>query len=140
MAGQAVTDAEYRRLLAWRSGLRQFLRWSESQAGSVGLTGAQHMVLLAVRGHQGDRGPTVREVADYLALQHHSAVGLLDRVHHLGLIERRPDPDDGRVVRIALTESGEARLDALTAVHLDELGRLAPRLVRIWRDLGVTGE
>lgn len=134
-----MTEAEYERLLAWRSGLRAFMQWSERQAGSVGLTGAQHMVLLAVRGHTGEQGPTVRDVADYLALQHHSAVGLIDRVHRLGLVERRPDPDDGRVVRIALTDQGEQCLESLTAVHLDELGRVAPRLVSIWRQLGVVG-
>jgi hypothetical protein len=41
------------------------------------------------------------------------------------------------VVRIVLTERGEASLEDLTAVHLEELARLAPRLVGIWRELGV---
>ena len=137
MAPRPVTDNEYRRLLEWRSGLRKFLQWSEQRAASAGLTAAQHMILLAVRGHDDERGPTVGEIADYLALQHHSAVGLIDRVHRLGLIERLPDADDGRVVRIALTDGGRQRLDELTAPHLDELSRVAPRLVGIWRELGV---
>jgi DNA-binding MarR family transcriptional regulator len=136
-SARRVSDAEYRRLLAWRSGLRQYLRWSEERAASVGLTGAQHQVLLAVAGHDDERGPTVGEIAEYLAVRPHSAVGLIDRVDRLGLVARRPDRTDRRVVRIVLTERGEASLEDLTAVHLEELARLAPRLVGIWRELGV---
>ena len=35
---------------------------------------------------------------------------------------------DGRVVRVGLTPEGEARLQALTALHVDELRRMAPSL------------
>ena len=74
-----LRDADYEDLLALRTGLRRFLRWSEQQAEAAGLTPAQHQLLLAVRGHPDRRGPTVGEVADYLLLRHHSAVGLVDR-------------------------------------------------------------
>src|SRR5690349_1571259 len=72
-------DDDYRRLLELRSGLRRFLRWSEQAAQSAGLTPAQHQLLLAVRGHDDPRGPTVGDVAEHLLLRHHSAVGLIDR-------------------------------------------------------------
>ena len=52
-------DEEYTKLLAFRTGLRQFLRWSEDQAATVGLTPAQHQLLLAIRGHPDSRGPSV---------------------------------------------------------------------------------
>ena len=70
-----LRDADYEDLLSLRTGLRRFLRWSEQQAEAAGLTPAQHQLLLAVRGHADPRGPTVGEVADYLLLRHHSAVG-----------------------------------------------------------------
>jgi len=47
-----LADEEYTKLLAFRTGLRQFLRWSEDQAATVGLTPAQHQLLLAIRGKQ----------------------------------------------------------------------------------------
>src|ERR1700758_1837566 len=98
-----VTDADYEDLLALRTGLRRFLRWSEQEAEEAGLTPAQHQLLLAVRGHSDPRGPTIGEVADYLLLRHHSAVGLVDRADAAGLVERVEDPDDRRVARVGLT-------------------------------------
>src|SRR3954470_8290527 len=93
-----LEDADYRRLLQFRTGLRRFLHWSEEQADKVGLTPAQHQLLLAVRGHDGDQGPTIGDVAGYLMLRHHSAVGLVDRAVRAELVERREDPGDRRVV------------------------------------------
>ena len=37
----AVGDADYERLLAFRDGLRRFLRWSEGEAKRAGLTPAR---------------------------------------------------------------------------------------------------
>ena len=82
----ALDHAEYERLLRFRTGLRRFLRWSAEQAARVGLTPAQHQLLLAVRGHPDPRGPTVGEVAGYLLLRHHSAVELIDRAQAAGLL------------------------------------------------------
>jgi DNA-binding MarR family transcriptional regulator len=130
-----LTDAQYARLLDFRTGIRRFLRWSEQQAAEVGLTPAQHQLLLAVRGHDDPRGPTVGEIADYLLLRHHSAVGLVDRAEGAGLVTRRTDPDDQRVVRLRLTPLGARRLRQLSEVHVAELARLAPRLRALWSGL-----
>jgi DNA-binding MarR family transcriptional regulator len=130
-----LTDADYEDLLTLRSGLRRFLRWSDQQAEAAGLTPAQHQLLLAIRGHHDRRGPTIGEVADYLLLRHHSAVGLVDRADTSGLVERVRDPDDHRVVRLRLTAQGNKRLEALSAPHLEELQRLALRLPSAWRGL-----
>ncbi|MGH9104770.1 MAG: DUF488 family protein, N3 subclade [Acidimicrobiales bacterium] len=121
----ALPDAAYARLLALRTGLRHFERWSERQAQSAGLTPAQHQLLLAVRGHGEAPAPTIGEVADYLLLRHHSTVGLVDRAEAAGLVYRTRDEDDHRVVRLHLTELAAQRLEALSALHLEELKRLA---------------
>jgi DNA-binding MarR family transcriptional regulator len=132
-------DAEYQQLLEFRDGLRRFLRWSEGQAASVGLTPAQHQLLLAVRGDQGTLGPTVTEVAEHLLLQRHSVVGLVNRAVEAGLLERSSDPDDQRLVRLALTPLGARRLEQLSAQHIEELSRLRPRLKPLWEGLDVDG-
>src|SRR5690349_18742362 len=104
---RALTDAEYQRLLAFRTSLRRFLHWSEEQAEAAGLTAAHHQLLLAIRGHAGASGPTIGEVAESLLLRHHSAVGLVDRAVKAGLVERQEDAADRRVVRLRLTARGE---------------------------------
>jgi DNA-binding MarR family transcriptional regulator len=123
-----LEDADYRRLLQFRTGLRRFLHWSEEQAEKAGLTPAQHQLLLAVRGHDGAQGPTISDVAGYLVLRHHSVVGLVDRAEKGGLVERREDPGDRRVVRLRLTPQGLSTLQKLSALHLEEIQRLAPSI------------
>ena len=126
------TDQDYRRLLRLRTGLRRFLRWSERQAQAAGLTPAQHQLLLAVRGHPDSRGPTLGDVADYLLLRHHSAVGLVDRAEAAGLLARRQDPENLSAVRLRLTDEGSRQLEALSELHLEELTHLAPTMHALW--------
>lgn len=128
---RSLTDADFQRLLAFRTGLRRFLHWSEEQAAAVGLTAAQHQLLLVVRGNAGPE-PTIRDVAEALLLRHHSTVGLVDRAEKGGLVERREDAADKRIVRLRLTPLGEELLGRLSAAHLEELERLAPAMLAIW--------
>jgi DNA-binding MarR family transcriptional regulator len=130
-----VRDADYEDLLTLRTGLRRLMRWSEQQAEAAGLTPAQHQLLLTIRGHPDRRGPTVGEVADYLLLRHHSAVGLVDRAVAAGLVKRIRDPQDHRVVRLQLTAAGSKRLETLSELHLEELERLSLKLPTAWRGL-----
>lgn len=123
-----VRDEDYRRLLGFRTALRGFLRWSESEAKAAGLTPAQHQLLLAVRGHADPAGPTIGELADYLVLRHHSVVELIDRAAKGGLVERVGDERDHRVVRLRLTPEGERAIERLSRLHLEEIRRLAPML------------
>ncbi len=134
----ALDDPDYRRLLELRTGLRQFLRWSEQQAIAVGITPAQHQLLLAIRGDPGDSASTIGDVAEALMLRHHSAVGLVDRAEIAGLVHRRADPDDHRVVRLHLTALGARRLRQLSSAHLEELRRLAPGMRSLWANLEAT--
>jgi DNA-binding MarR family transcriptional regulator len=130
-----MTRDDYENLLAFRVGLRRFLHWSETQARGVGLTPAQHQLLLAIKGHRGDRGPAIGDLAGYLLLRHHSAVELVDRAEAAGLVERWGDDADGRITRVRLSAEGEARLARLAQAHLDELRGLAPvldKLVARW--------
>src|SRR5215218_11365954 len=130
-----LEQRDYERLLAFRTGLRRFLRWSGQQAEAAGITPAQHQLLLAVRGHPGPGGPTVGEVAGYLLVRHHSAVELIDRAVAAGLVARQADSEDGRTVRIALTADGLQRLERLAASHLEELARLTNRMHTLWAGL-----
>jgi DNA-binding MarR family transcriptional regulator len=123
-----LTDADYRQLLTLRVGLRRFQHWSEEQARAAGLTPAQHQLLLAVRGHTGPLPPSIGDIADALLLRQHSGTELVDRASEAGLVVRGADPSDGRIVRLSLTALGKRRLESLSLLHRDELGRLGERL------------
>jgi len=133
-----LDQRQYERLLRFRTGLRRFLRWSAEQAAAAGLTPAQHQLLLAIRGHPDPAGPTVGDVARSLLLRHHSTVELVDRAQAAGLVQRRPDGKDSRVVRLGLTPLGTERLETLATLHLEELLRLEPQLQGLWQGLDTT--
>ena len=122
------SDADYQRLLDFRIRLRRFDQWSRAAADAHGLTHAQHQLLLAVRGHPGERGPTIGEAADYLLVRHSTLSELVDRAGVLGLVDRERDDEDHRIIRLRLTDQGRRVLTELTAAHLEELRRLAPLL------------
>jgi DNA-binding MarR family transcriptional regulator len=132
-------DEDYRDLLAVRTGLREFLRWSEDQSAQSGLTPAQHQLMLAIRGHGDPKGPTIRELARYLVLRHHSVVGLVDRAVEAGLVRRERDEADHRAVRVQLTATGANRIQELSALHLEELDRLADTVRAPWRGIRERG-
>ena len=120
-----LNQDDFSRLLEFRVALRRFQRWSEDQAQAAGLTHVQYQLLVAIKGHHGSMPPTVGEIADYLLLRSHSAVELADRAEAAGLVERIPDLNDRRVVRIRLTSTGDRIVQRLARAHLDRLHELA---------------
>jgi DNA-binding MarR family transcriptional regulator len=85
----------------------------------------QHQLLVAIKGHRGDKPPAVGDLAGYLLLRPHSTVELIDRAETAGLVERVSDSVDGRVVRVRLTTTGDRMVQVLAQAHLDRLHELA---------------
>jgi DNA-binding MarR family transcriptional regulator len=135
----ALSDDDYARLLGLRTNLRRFLHWSEERAAEAGLTSAQHQLLLAIRGSDTPHGPSVGEVAESLLLRPHSATELVDRAERAGLVARRLDPADQRVVRLALTARSRRVLEHLSMLHLEELRRLGATIGPVLQDGGAPG-
>jgi DNA-binding MarR family transcriptional regulator len=129
-----LEQSDFEHLLELRTGLRRFIRWSDQQAQAAGLTPAKHQLLLAIKGHPDASGPTIGELADYLVLRHHSAVGLIDRAVKDGLVKRNRDRSKG-VVRVTLTRAGNDKLAALAEAHMEEIAHLAPTMRTLWRAL-----
>lgn len=127
-AGRPLLDEDYRRLLAFRSELRDFLRWSEQAAQNADLTPSLHQLLLVLRGHPVAPGPTIGQAAEELHIRHHSAVELAQRAESAGLICRVRDAVDHRRVHLALTDKGRAQLESLTREHLPRIQALAQTL------------
>jgi DNA-binding MarR family transcriptional regulator len=123
-----ITKKEYEKLAAFRFNLRQFLRFSEVAARSVGLTSQQHQALLSIKGFPDGKVITIGRLAEQLQVAHHTAVELVDRLTFQDLVWREASIVDRRQVHIKLTARGEEVLEALTWVHREELRHLSKRL------------
>lgn len=126
-----LTKADYEALAAFRRAVRQFLAFSEAAARGAALTPQQHQALLAIKGAAGREWLAIGEIAAALGVRPHTAVGLVDRIAQLGLVDRRQDPNDHRRVRVALSEKGEELLRDLSADHFGELRAIRPMLVEL---------
>lgn len=131
MGTDVLSDRDYRALAAFRHALRGFMMFSETAAREAGLTPQQHQAVLAIKGAPGDHAVSVGDLAEALALRHHSAVELTDRLMEAGLVSRVQDADDRRKVSVVLTQQAEAVLQRLSAMHLDELRRRGPALIAL---------
>lgn len=130
-----ITKTEYEILSAFRYALRQFLRFSEEAAQSMGLTPQQHQALLSIKGFPGRDKITVKELSERMQIQHHSAVGLVNRLEAQGLLKREPSHADRRQVYVKLSAQGTALLEQLSSIHKEELHRMLPELQKLFEQL-----
>lgn len=77
-----------------------------------------------------DREPKIAELAAHLGLERSSVSGLIDRSVSRGLVRRVPSAEDGRVVRVALTEAGQRFAVDLADEFADRFGPLIDHLGR----------
>jgi len=124
---------DYRALAEFRYHVRRFWRLTEGNARRAGVHPQQHRLLLAIKGMPPDATPSVGHLAQMLQLQHHSAVELIDRAVGAGLVVRRRDAKDGRVVIVHVTPRGERLLERLSRENRSELRSAAPALVKALR-------
>jgi DNA-binding MarR family transcriptional regulator len=129
-ASRPISHDEYRSLASFRLQLLAYLAFSERAAAAAGLQPRQYQLLLMLRGLTPDGQASVSEIAEWLHVRHHSAVGLVDRVTLRGMVERQQDATDRRRVLVTLTPTGREALADLALEHREELRRQAPELVR----------
>ncbi|GHD10705.1 MarR family winged helix-turn-helix transcriptional regulator [Tianweitania populi] len=123
---------------------RGFTRLSEARLKPLGF-GVGHLpVLVALRDGQAS---TQRDLARFAKIEQPPMAQMLARMERDGLIERRPDPADGRSSRITLTAQAEKQLpDAITALLKgngevlqgfsdDEVAQLVDMLTRLIANL-----
>lgn len=120
---------DYWTLAELRYYIRRFLRARELAAREVGIEPQQYLLLLQVKGLEGRQPTTIRALAERLQLQHHSAVGLVDRLARRGYVARRRDSRDGREVLVELRPAGETVLRRLALFSVQELRTEGPALV-----------
>jgi DNA-binding MarR family transcriptional regulator len=124
-----LTNASYRQLAAFRYEMRRFLAFSEQAARNAGIEPQQHQLLLAIRGLPGGARPTIGTISERLCIQHHTAVGLVDKLEGHGLLQRERATSDKREVLLRLTPEGEAILRRLSTLHQQQLVVVGPAMV-----------
>ena len=127
--------SDYQALAEFRYQIRRFLRFSEQAVRPAGLEPGQYQLLLAIKGMPEGVRPRIRELADRLQIQHHSAVELINRLEAGGYVRREPAAEDRREVLLALTQKGERVLGELALHHHEELRSAVPSLVAALRRL-----
>ena len=127
--GLDITPAEYRALAELRYRIRHFLREGDAKARAVGLEPQQYLMLLAIRGLPEGREATIQTLAERLALKHHSAVELVDRLEMNGYVRRTRSRDDRRRVFVTLLPRGERLLEQVAQNRISELRTSGEALV-----------
>lgn len=82
-----------------------------------GLTTKQWLVSLAIeRGFE--EPPSLGEVAELLSSSHQNIRQIANQLERKGFLEFFKDPDDGRVLRLRLSEKSKAYFDSKSDEHL----------------------
>lgn len=90
-----------------------------------GLTPVQQLVLAAL---WKEDGLTAGEIGKRIVLDSATLSGTLERMVAAGWINKEPDPDDRRAVRVRLTERGRALDEAVTQARWEANEALLSRL------------
>jgi len=98
-------------------------------AQAAGLEPQQYLLLLTIRGLPAGEEATIRTLADRLALKHHSAVELIDRLEAHGYVRRTRGRDDRRRVLVSLLPRGERMLEDVVRQRVNELRSYGHKLV-----------
>jgi DNA-binding MarR family transcriptional regulator len=117
----AISDTEYRALAELRYRIRHFIQGGDAAAQRSNLEPQQYLMLLAIRGLPQGAVATIRTLAERMALKHHSAVELIDRLESHGLVRRSRSEGDKREVRVSLLPQGSKLLDRVARERLSEL-------------------
>ena len=129
MASKISAD-EYRGLAELRYRIRLFLKEGDAAALKAGLEPKQYLLLLAVRGMPEYEEATIGMLAERLAIKHHSAVELVDRLEKRGFVKRVRGREDRRQVNVALLPRGEKVLARVVEDRISELRASGSALAR----------
>ena len=124
-----LSIADYQALAEFRYEIRKFLHFSDAAIERAGLERSQYQLMLTIKGMSEGVRPRIRDIAERMLIQHHSAVELIDRLETGGYVRRERGQNDRREVLLALTAKGERVLGQLALHHHEELQNAAPKLV-----------
>jgi DNA-binding MarR family transcriptional regulator len=124
-----ISTAEYQALAELRYRIRKFVREGDAVASAAGLEPQQYLLLLMIRGMPAGQEATVSDLAERLALKHHSVVELIDRLETHGYVRRNRSREDRRSVLVSLLPRGDKMLEEVAQHRISELRATGAALV-----------
>jgi DNA-binding MarR family transcriptional regulator len=125
---ETMRKKDYEALAVFRYALRKFFKFSEEAARQAGLSMRQYQALLTICGFPAREQITMGEMAEWLQIKHHSAVGLVDRLESQKLVFRQRSKEDKRRVFICTTNKGKRILEKLAWLNKQQLKKLRPAI------------
>ncbi len=95
----------------------------DQQAGRLGMTRAQWVVLARLERSEGLKQS---ELAEMLDIQPITLTRLVDRLCENGMVERRSDPNDRRAKRLFLTAQARPLMDRLAVLGEQAMANVLP--------------
>jgi DNA-binding MarR family transcriptional regulator len=108
--------------------MKQAMRQAYAGAGNLPLSPVYVGALYYISGNP---NPTMRNIAEYLCVTAPSASELVNELVSKGLLVRREDPKDRRIVRISLSPAGKAFLVKVLKLREEMLHGFLSRLSRV---------
>jgi MarR family transcriptional regulator, organic hydroperoxide resistance regulator len=90
----------------------------DGHAARIGLTGVEYTTLVALRHLQDEGDVSVKRLADYFRVSGSFATTMVGKLIRRGLVAKKPDPTDGRRVRLHVTRKGHELLARLAPVQM----------------------
>lgn len=114
------SDSNFRNMLHDMLSLLASLEHVRARFGGfIGLTGVQYTLLVTIRQLQGDYGVGVKELADQLGLSAPFVTVETKKLVKIGVLDKAPNPDDLRRVRLSVSDSGHALLRQLAPLQCE---------------------
>jgi DNA-binding MarR family transcriptional regulator len=101
-----------------------FNRRADAWLGELGLTWETFSLIVTLRRAGKPYAMRPTDLLRESLLSSGAVTNRIDRVEHLGLVRRIPDPNDRRGVVVQLTASGRSLADRAIALHFKEMSRL----------------
>ncbi len=99
-----------------------------TEVPGVGGVTRDQLPVLGETGKAGPDGLSMGELASRAGMAVNSATAIVDRLVAAGLLERRPDASDRRVVRVSVTAEGARLREAISGARRAEYGRMLAEL------------
>ncbi len=113
------SDRTFRQFLYDFSVLATYMESARTYLAShIDLSSPQYNIVMILAQYQGAEGMSVSDVAQHLHVTTAFITGEIRKLEQDGLVEKRPNPNDGRGILLRLTADGEASVQRIGSQRL----------------------
>lgn len=114
-----TSDRTFRQFLYDFSTLGAYLEAARANlASQLGVPSPQYNIVMIIAQYQGATGVSVSDVAQHLHVSTAFITGEIRKLERAALVEKRPNPNDGRSILLCLTAAGEASVEQIAPQRL----------------------